>query len=64
MKNWYAIQNKAGGVLDISLHDEIGLWGVSAREFIAELRGYSDVRVINLSVRQPRRQRTRWPGYL
>jgi len=53
MKNWYTIQNKIDGIIDISLHDEIGLWGVSARDFIAELRGYSGIKVINLSIHSP-----------
>lgn len=53
MKNWFAFENKADGVINISVHDEIGLWGVSAREFISELRGYDDVKVINLSIHSP-----------
>ena len=53
MKNWYAIKNRSAGVLDISLHDEIGLWGVSAADFISELRAHSDVSVINLSIHSP-----------
>ncbi len=53
MKSWYEIKNKAGGVVDISLHDEIGLWGVSAADFIKDLRGHSDVKSINLSIHSP-----------
>lgn len=53
MKNWYSIKSKSRGVLDISIHDEIGLWGVSAAEFIAELRESSDISVINLSIHSP-----------
>lgn len=53
MKNWYQIKNRSAGVVDISLHDEIGLWGVSAADFIADLRTHSDVSVINLSVHSP-----------
>lgn len=53
MKNWYAIKNRSEGVLDISLHDEIGLWGVSAADFIAELRKTPDVKSINLSIHSP-----------
>lgn len=53
MKSWYSIKNKAGNVLDISLHDEIGLWGVTAADFMAELSANQDVRSINLSIHSP-----------
>lgn len=53
MKNWYLIENRADGVLDISLHDEIGMWGVSASDFIADLRGQSGIKSINLSIHSP-----------
>lgn len=53
MKNWYSIQNKDSGVLYISLHDEIGLWGISAKDFIADLRKHDGVKVINLSIHSP-----------
>jgi len=52
-KNWYSIKNKAAGVLDISIHDEIGLWGFSAADFFKELRATEDVSVINLSIHSP-----------
>ena len=47
MKNWYSIKNKSSGVVDISLHDEIGMWGVSASDFISDLRTHPDAGVIN-----------------
>lgn len=53
MKNWYSIKNRSEGVLDISLHDEIGLWGISAQDFMAELRQNPDVKSINLSIHSP-----------
>lgn len=53
MKSWYAITNKHDGVVDISLHDEIGLWGISAADFIAELRSHKSVTAINLSIHSP-----------
>lgn len=54
MKNWFSIENKSSSeVLDISIHDEIGLWGISAKEFIAELRSHENVRSINLSIHSP-----------
>ena len=53
MKNWYQIKNMASGVIDISIHDEIGMWGVSAADFIGELRGHPQAKVINLSIHSP-----------
>lgn len=53
MKNWYQIKNRADDVIDISIHDEIGLWGVSAADFIRELRGAPSAKVINLSIHSP-----------
>ena len=53
MKNWYSIQNKNEGVVDISIHDEIGLWGVSAADFIAELQQHKNATAINLSIHSP-----------
>lgn len=53
MKNWYQIKNMQNGVVEISLHDEIGLWGVSAADFIAELKNHQSAKSINLSVHSP-----------
>lgn len=53
MKNWYSIKNMADGVLNISIHDEIGIWGISAKEFIQELRSHTNIKSINLSVHSP-----------
>lgn len=53
MKSWFKFKNMAGGVVDISLHDEIGLWGVSAADFISELNQHKDATAINLSVHSP-----------
>ena len=50
MKNWYSIKNKHNEVIDISIHDEIGLWGISAADFINELKQYPDAKSINLSI--------------
>ncbi len=53
MKNWFTIQSKHAGVIDISIHDEIGMWGISAADFIAELRGQPESQVVNLSIHSP-----------
>lgn len=51
-KTWYQIKAKADKPksADISIHDEIGLWGVSASAFMRDLRGMGDLDEINLSI--------------
>lgn len=56
MKNWYTIKAaaKAGSPAEVSIHDEIGAWGVTARSFIADLKAQSaDAPSINLSINSP-----------
>ncbi len=53
MKNWFEIKNNQNGVVDISLHDEIGIWGVSAADFIQELKQHQSAKSINLSIHSP-----------
>jgi ATP-dependent protease ClpP protease subunit len=36
-KDWYRIENKASGPAQVSIYDEIGMWGVSAGQFISDL---------------------------
>ena len=52
MKSWYSIQNKGNGSANIAIHDEIGLWGVSAKDFIQELQAI-EAKSINLSINSP-----------
>ena len=53
MKSWYSIKAMAGKAIDIDVHDESGLWGVSAKDFCEELCSHSDVSEINLSINSP-----------
>jgi ATP-dependent Clp protease protease subunit len=53
MKSWYDIKNKTNDVLNISIHDEIGMFGISASEFIGDLRRNESVKSINLSIHSP-----------
>lgn len=36
-RRWYKIQNLAGGITDVSIFDEIGIMGVTAQDFLADL---------------------------
>ena len=51
-KTWFSIQAK-GAEAKISIHDEIGLYGVDAKSFMAELDSLDGVEEINLSIHSP-----------
>ena len=48
-KNWYSIQNKAGKTADVYIFDEIGMYGVTAQDFIGEIKDLKDT-PINLRI--------------
>lgn len=52
MKNWFSIQAKADKSADISIYDEIGAWGVTAKQFIGEIRAL-DVATLRLAINSP-----------
>lgn len=53
MKTWYNIKAKAEGEAEISIYDEIGIWGVTAKAFINDLKKLGAVKNITLSVNSP-----------
>ena len=38
-RDWYRINNAVSGVAEIDIYDEIGYWGVTAQDFLNDLRG-------------------------
>jgi ATP-dependent protease ClpP protease subunit len=57
MTNWYAIRARSSGAADeraeISIYDEIGAYGVSAKGFLAELGALQDEVPIDLRLNSP-----------
>jgi ATP-dependent Clp endopeptidase proteolytic subunit ClpP len=53
MKTWYQIIAKADARAEISVYDEIGAWGVTAKSFIADLKAIGDVKQLTLSINSP-----------
>jgi hypothetical protein len=55
MKTWYQIKAKSDKpkAADISIYDEIGMWGVSASAFMRDLRSMGELDEINLSIHSP-----------
>lgn len=52
MKTWFSIKAKADNTAEISIFDEIGMWGVTAKDFIAELKKIT-AKQITLSINSP-----------
>ncbi len=52
MKSWYSIQAKADQSAEISIYDEIGFWGVTAKQFIGDLKAI-DATAIKLAINSP-----------
>ena len=52
-KSWYSLKALAGDTLEISIHDEIGLWGVNAKDFLADLKASGNPSTIRLSIQSP-----------
>ena len=48
-EKWYNIQNKAGETADIYIFDEIGTYGVTAQDFISDIKDLKDT-PINLRI--------------
>lgn len=51
MKTWFKTQAK-GDIAEIAIYDEIGMWGVTAKDFIGELKAHSGKNV-SLSINSP-----------
>ena len=54
MKSWYSIQAKAEQLTtEISIFDEIGYWGVSAKQFIGDLKNIPANHKLSLKIHSP-----------
>jgi ATP-dependent Clp endopeptidase proteolytic subunit ClpP len=51
-KSWFTVKNSMPNIIDVEIHDEIGMWGVSAKEFISSISDKS-ISTINLSINSP-----------
>jgi ATP-dependent Clp endopeptidase proteolytic subunit ClpP len=49
---WYEIKNLSADTVDIAIYDEIGFWGVTASDFVNELKSV-DAKNIQLSINSP-----------
>lgn len=51
--SWFRMQASADSTADIFIYDEIGYWGVTAKQFVANLKALGDVSHINLHINSP-----------
>ncbi|QQX80853.1 Clp protease ClpP [Shewanella sp. KX20019] len=52
MPSWYSIQNKAGKA-KIEIYDEIGLWGISAKDFSQDLKALDPSIPLDIHINSP-----------
>jgi ATP-dependent protease ClpP protease subunit len=49
-ESWYSIRAASRGVVEVMLYDDIGAWGITARQFARDLAALGDVSQINLRI--------------
>lgn len=53
-RTWFTIKNAADApAAEISIHDEIGAWGISAKDFLGQLKNIPAGRPLTLSLHSP-----------
>lgn len=53
-KTWFTITNAADApTAEVSIHDEIGAWGITAKDFLSQLKGIPAGRPLTLSLHSP-----------
>jgi len=52
-QSWYEMKVMGGGAAEILLYDEIGTYGISAKDFANDLADFGELRQINLRINSP-----------
>lgn len=52
-QSWYAMKAMGGGVAEVLIYEEIGGWGISAKEFARDLKDLGPVNEISLRINSP-----------
>ena len=52
-QSWFRMQATNNSQADIFIYDEIGYWGVTAKQFVNDLRALGDITHINLHINSP-----------
>ncbi len=51
--NWFRMQASAANEAEIYIYDEIGYWGVTAKQFVANLKALGEITHIKLHINSP-----------
>ncbi|CAI8703362.1 ClpP-like prohead protease/major capsid protein fusion protein [Kosakonia quasisacchari] len=51
--SWFRMQASGSSTADIFIYDEIGYWGVTAKQFVSDLKALGDISLINLHINSP-----------
>ena len=52
-RSWYAMKAMGGGAAEVLIYEEIGAWGISAKEFASDLKELGAVSEITLRINSP-----------
>ena len=52
-KSWFRMQAGGQGDANIYIYDEIGFFGVNAKQFVSDMNALSDITHINLHINSP-----------
>ncbi|WP_241951864.1 ClpP-like prohead protease/major capsid protein fusion protein [Pasteurella multocida] len=52
-QSWFSIKAGANNTAEISIYDEIGGWGISAKAFAKQLKDLGNIKKINLHIHSP-----------
>ncbi len=52
-KNWYEIKASAKKAAEITLYDEIGMWGITAKDFIGDLKALGEIDSLTVYINSP-----------
>ncbi len=52
-QSWYSISAKANGSAEVWLYDEIGGWGITARQFAQDIKDLGDIKHIDVRIHSP-----------
>ena len=52
-KSWFRMKASGDKTADIYIYDEIGYWGVTARQFASSMKALGDLDHINLHIHSP-----------
>lgn len=53
MNSWYKFTAQSSDAVEIDIFDEIGFWGIRAKDFLTELKKYPDAKTITLRLNSP-----------